>query len=159
METAPTPAGSASPASATIRLHPLDNVVIARTQLMSGTRLAVEGVSVIGLIPPGHKIATSRIEAGQAVRRYGQIIGFAAQDIEPGQHVHTHNLKNGRFCARAYVLRRCKTDRVRGRACHFHGHSAPRWSRCNTQLHRHPDFGELFGHCGARDCRPFPARY
>src|SRR5438552_1524312 len=27
------------------------------------------------------------------MRRYGQIIGFAAQDIEPGQHVHTHNVQ------------------------------------------------------------------
>jgi altronate hydrolase len=83
--------------TATIRLNPADNVVIARQQLMSGASLATEGVSVVGLIPPGHKIATRRIEAGQPVLRYGQIIGFATQNIEPGQHVHTHNLKMGDF--------------------------------------------------------------
>jgi altronate hydrolase len=29
------------------------------------------------------------------VRRYGQIIGLASQDIQPGEHVHTHNLALG----------------------------------------------------------------
>ena len=31
------------------------------------------------------------ITAGEPVRRYGQTIGFAAQVIVPGEHVHTHN--------------------------------------------------------------------
>ncbi|MCU0775478.1 MAG: altronate dehydratase family protein, partial [Ideonella sp.] len=75
-----------------IRIHPDDNVVIARTQLVSGTRLESEGVTVSGLVPPGHKLATRAIAAGQPVRRYGQVIGAATQDIAPGQHVHTHNL-------------------------------------------------------------------
>lgn len=91
------PVNSAATPSATIRLHPQDNVVIARTQLVSGTRLMAEDVVVAGLIPPGHKIATAAIAAGQPVRRYGQIIGFASQEIKPGQHVHTHNLKMGEF--------------------------------------------------------------
>ncbi|MEY3792962.1 MAG: D-galactarate dehydratase, partial [Pseudomonadota bacterium] len=38
-----------------IRLHTADDVVIARSQLMSGA--SVEHVNVRGLIPPGHKIA------------------------------------------------------------------------------------------------------
>ena len=76
-----------------IRLHPADDVVIARSQLMSGN--AVEGVPVRGLIPPGHKIATRAIAVGEPVRRYNQIIGFAHQAIAPGEHVHTHNLNMG----------------------------------------------------------------
>jgi altronate hydrolase len=75
-----------------IRIHPADNVVIARRQLLGGTALEGEGVTVAGLIPPGHKIATQPIAAGQPVRRYNQIIGTATQAIAPGQHVHTHNL-------------------------------------------------------------------
>lgn len=82
---------------ATLRLNPIDNVVIARRQLVSGAVLAQENVTVSGLIPAGHKIATRRIEAGQEVRRYGQIIGFATEAIKPGQHVHTHNLAMGEF--------------------------------------------------------------
>jgi altronate hydrolase len=76
-----------------IRLHAADDVIIARAQLMSGT--SVEGVAVRGLIPPGHKIATRVIQAGEPVRRYNQIIGFASTAIQPGEHVHTHNLNMG----------------------------------------------------------------
>ena len=76
-----------------IRLHPDDDVVIARQQLMSGS--TVENIAVCGLIPPGHKIATRAIQTGEAVRRYNQIIGFASQAIAPGEHIHTHNLNLG----------------------------------------------------------------
>ena len=78
--------------SAVIRIHESDNVVIARSQLLGGTVIASEGITISGLIPPGHKIATRAIAAGEPVRRYGQIIGNATQDIAPGQHVHSHNL-------------------------------------------------------------------
>ena len=80
-----------------IRLHPLDDVVITLDQLVSGVRVASEGVVALGLVPPGHKMATRDIAAGQAVRRYGQIIGFASQPIRAGQHVHMHNLAMGEF--------------------------------------------------------------
>jgi altronate hydrolase len=85
-----------------IRIHPADNVVIARRQLVSGTRLEREGVTVTGLVPPGHKVAVHPIRANEPVRRYNQIIGFARQDIAPGQHVHTHNLAYAEF-ARDYA--------------------------------------------------------
>lgn len=76
-----------------IRLHPADDVLIARQQLVGGT--VVEGVPVRGLIPAGHKIATHAMAPGDPVRRYNQIIGFASQPIGPGEHVHTHNLDMG----------------------------------------------------------------
>jgi arabinonate dehydratase len=78
--------------SASIRIHPADNVVIARRQLLGGTPIHDEGLTVAGLVPPGHKVATCDIAAGAAVRRYNQIIGTATQAIAAGQHVHTHNL-------------------------------------------------------------------
>ena len=76
-----------------IRLHKNDDVVIARTQLIGGT--SIEGISTKGLIPPGHKVATRALNAGDAIRRYNQIIGFASKAIAPGEHVHTHNLDMG----------------------------------------------------------------
>jgi altronate hydrolase len=79
--------------SAFIRLHPQDDVVIARSQLIGGSPL--EGTTVRGLIAPGHKVATRAIAPGEPVRRYNQIIGFASQAIAPGEHVHTHNLNMG----------------------------------------------------------------
>jgi len=78
--------------SPVIRIHAQDNVVIARQQLLGGTVLAAEGVTVSGLVPPGHKVATCDIAVGQPVRRYDQIIGVATQPIAKGAHVHTHNL-------------------------------------------------------------------
>src|SRR5689334_860785 len=89
--------------SLTIRLHPGDDVVIARAQLVGGTTLIDENVTVAGLVPPGHKVATHAIAAGSPVRRYNQIIGFASRDIAPGEHVHLHNLAMGSF-ARDYAF-------------------------------------------------------
>ena len=76
-----------------IRLHPADDVLIARSQLLSGA--TVEGIAVKGMVPPGHKIATHAIPPGAPVRRYNQVIGFASRAIGPGEHVHTHNLDMG----------------------------------------------------------------
>jgi altronate hydrolase len=88
--------------SPVIRLHPADDVVIARQQLVGGTRVPDEGFVVAGLVPPGHKIATRRIASGRPVHRYNQIIGTATRDIEPGQHVHVQNLAMAEF-ARDYA--------------------------------------------------------
>ena len=79
-----------------IRLHPADAVVIARTTLMPGTSVA-EGVVAVERIQAGHKVAVRPLQMGDAIRRYGQIIGFATAPIEPGQHVHTHNCGMGEF--------------------------------------------------------------
>lgn len=43
------------------------------------------------------------ITAGHPVKRYNQVIGVAVRDIEPGQHVHTHNLEMAEF-ARDYAF-------------------------------------------------------
>src|SRR5450830_393506 len=84
-------------AAAVLRLNPLDDVLIARRPLIAGEILEQEGVTVLQAIVPGHKVASRRIEAGQPVRRYGQIIGFAVVDIEAGEHIHVHNLAMGEF--------------------------------------------------------------
>jgi len=78
--------------SLAIRIHAADNVVIARRQLLGGTVIDDERITVQGLVPPGHKVATHAIAAGEAVRRYDQVIGHATAAIAPGQHVHVHNL-------------------------------------------------------------------
>ncbi len=80
-----------------LRLAPEDDVVIATRQLEPGMTLLAEGLRVADLVPPGHKVAVRAIRAGQPVRRYNQIIGFASKDIAAGKHVHTHNLAMGDF--------------------------------------------------------------
>ncbi len=77
-----------------LHLHPDDNVAIARVPIAAGTELRVDGVAVVALdaIPAGHKLALRAIQPGEAVERYGQVIGRARQAIEAGRHIHTHNL-------------------------------------------------------------------
>ena len=77
----------------TIRLHPADNVVTTRLDVLSGTGIDDEGVSTTVPVPSGHKIATRAIACGETVRKYDQIIGFAASDIAAGDHVHVHNVE------------------------------------------------------------------
>ena len=86
-----------------LRIHPADDVLIARRQLVSGERLEDFGLAVQGLIPPGHKIALRDLPKGRPVRRYNQVIGIATQDIAAGQHVHSHNLAFAEFARDAEV--------------------------------------------------------
>jgi len=83
--------------SQTIRLNDSDNVVVARAGLPAGTEIPEEGIRCRAAIPAGHKIATATMKRGEAVRKYGQVIGFATSHISPGEHVHTHNLEAGDF--------------------------------------------------------------
>lgn len=77
-----------------VHLRPEDNVAVAARHLPPGGEIQFDGVTLttdrrIGM---GHKIALRPIRKGEAVTKYGQIIGFASQDILPGAHVHVHNV-------------------------------------------------------------------
>src|SRR5262245_11115878 len=80
-----------------IVLKPEDDVAIAKREISAGATLDDDGARIEARqdIRPGHKIARRRVAAGDAVRRYGQVIGFATADIAVGDHVHTHNLAVG----------------------------------------------------------------
>lgn len=90
---------TATPATATVKLHPLDNVCVAIRHLPAGAEVSVgdESVRLMGEVRMGHKIALRPIAKGDRVYRYGQTIGFATSDIEPGDWVHTHNIEAGAF--------------------------------------------------------------
>jgi altronate hydrolase len=75
-----------------VRLHPLDNVVVAARRVAAGARVSSEGVVAVQAIPAGHKIATRLIRAGEPILKYGQVIGASTLDIAPGSHVHSHNM-------------------------------------------------------------------
>src|SRR3546814_2251059 len=63
----------------------------------AGAAVAGESSLCARAIPAGHKVATAPIGAGEAVRKYNQIIGFANADIPAGEHVHVHNCVMGDF--------------------------------------------------------------
>ncbi|HWQ52612.1 MAG TPA: altronate dehydratase family protein [Bryobacteraceae bacterium] len=83
-----------TPENAAIRLHPSDNIAVARVPLAPGTEVAAGPARVVvrQAIPAGHKVAIAAIQAGDYVLRYGQAIGRASRAVAPGEHVHTHNL-------------------------------------------------------------------
>lgn len=74
-----------------LQLHPNDNIAIAKSPLISRTPITEE-IATLEDIPAAHKVALKDIFKGEAVLRYGQIIGFATQNILAGQHVHIQNL-------------------------------------------------------------------
>jgi altronate hydrolase len=80
----------------TLRLNAADNVVVAVDGLDAG-RPAAGGVIAVKRIPRGHKMSTEAIRSGAPIRKFGQIIGFAATDIPPGDHIHTHNCQYHTF--------------------------------------------------------------
>ena len=76
-----------------VQLRPDDNVVVATQNLPAGEILRV-GQRAVGLQAPvtlGHKVSVEDISKGSAVRKFGQVIGFASSDIPAGSHVHLHN--------------------------------------------------------------------
>lgn len=86
-------------ASAALRLHPDDNVGVATRGIPEGSAVDLDGSGNVLLarerVEMGHKIALAPVARGTPIRKYGQIIGFATADIEPGAWVHTHNVEAG----------------------------------------------------------------
>ena len=74
-----------------IRLDPADTVVTATRALEVG--VAIESTKTRALIPSGHKIATCDLARGEPIRKYAQMIGYAARPILSGEHVHVHNVE------------------------------------------------------------------
>ena len=80
-----------------IRLHPSDNVVVARVPVAIGTAVPGEGFVSRSLVPAGHKIAARDLRAGDPILKYNVCIGFAASDIPAGTYVHSHNTEFREF--------------------------------------------------------------
>lgn len=77
-----------------------DGVAVAARPIPEGTVLDWgSGGSTVAREPIrlGHKVATRDAAAGEAIRKYGQIIGFATRAIRAGEWVHTHNLESRDF--------------------------------------------------------------
>ena len=88
--------GHTAPTMHVIRLSPLDNVVVLARPVATGEAVDVDGRSAAMAQPLGlgHKLAVRRIAAGEKILKYGVPIGSATHDIEPGEHVHLHNMKS-----------------------------------------------------------------
>lgn len=85
-----------------VKISPQDNVVTVLSDVNASDVVEISGQSKIDSIiaqencPYGHKIALEDIKQGSPIYKYGEIIGFATQDIQKGHHVHTQNLDSFR---------------------------------------------------------------
>jgi len=112
-----------------LRLHPRDHVAVVTSPVRAGQDIYCDSYHVVAEdhIPGSQKVALEAVRSGQPVLKYGQVIGFATEDIFPGQHVHSHNLKMRDF-GREYVFATDTVDLPRynnGDTRHFHGFARP----------------------------------
>ena len=79
-----------------------ENVATAIRDIPAGKKAEVgvgeESVSVTVSkdISFGHKLSLRHIRNGEEIIKYGTVIGRATQDIQPGEHVHVHNVESTR---------------------------------------------------------------
>jgi altronate dehydratase small subunit len=79
-----------------------DNVATAIRDIPAGSAatVGIDEESIVARvsqeIPMGHKLALRAIQRGEDVLKYGTVIGRATQDIQPGEHVHVHNVESTR---------------------------------------------------------------
>ncbi|MCI0753788.1 UxaA family hydrolase [Teichococcus vastitatis] len=75
-----------------IRLHPNDNVVVARVPVEPGTSIPGENIVAREAVQAGYKIATRHLRRGEPILKYNVTIGFAADDMPAGTMLHGHNI-------------------------------------------------------------------
>lgn len=80
-----------------IRLHPNDNIVVARVDIGIGTKIPSENITSRSQVQAGYKIAARKILKGEPILKYNVTIGFANADIEPGTMMHNHNTEFREF--------------------------------------------------------------
>lgn len=81
-----------------ITLDIQDNTAVAAQDIEPGDAVSVEAkdgstssVTAAESVPFGFKISLSKIGRGDKLFKYGQVIGYATQDISAGAKVHVHN--------------------------------------------------------------------
>lgn len=83
-----------------VMLTEADNVATALRDLVQGEEARVGvgertfPVRVRQGIAFGHKLAVADIRQGDAIRKYGEVIGRATQHIPSGTHAHVHNVES-----------------------------------------------------------------
>jgi altronate dehydratase small subunit len=82
------------------RVHAADNVATLLGDAASGSAVVAVGPGTkselvarekIGM---GHKIALTAIGEGEAITKFGVVIGMAMRRIEAGEWVHLHNCRS-----------------------------------------------------------------
>ena len=80
-----------------IVLNQNDNVGVSQFIMPEKTKIEGKDIVTKDPIPFGHKVCLKTINKGDPIIKYDQIIGFASKNINPGEHVHSHNLEFKEF--------------------------------------------------------------
>ena len=77
-----------------IIMHSDDNCATALIDISKDTELKSKEKFIIICqnIPMGHKFSLKDVNKGKLIKKYGQAIGIATEDIKKGDWIHTHNL-------------------------------------------------------------------
>lgn len=88
-----------------IKIHNDDNVAVALRHFKEEEKLTIadQSVMVQDGVARGHKFALMPIKAGEDIRKYGAVIGYATKEIEAGEWVHTHNMETNLHDAITYT--------------------------------------------------------
>jgi altronate hydrolase len=70
-----------------------DNIIVATGDIEEGTQLLEHEITVNHQTPQGHTIAIRNIQSGAPILKFGTVIGYAAQNIAPGDWLHSHNIR------------------------------------------------------------------
>jgi altronate dehydratase len=82
-----------------IQIADFDNVAVVVDIAAAGASVIYGAGSTVRAtedVPLGHKIALLDIGCGQAIIKYGEVIGRASQPITAGAHVHVNNVMSTR---------------------------------------------------------------
>jgi altronate hydrolase len=111
-------------AEAAVRLSPNDNVAVAVRTIPPGTELRIQDRVIVlsRRVGMGHKLAVQDIKKDQPIYKYGQIIGFAREEVPAGSHVHVHNVDAGSFERDYAFCRDCPPPPPRDEPRYFMGY-------------------------------------
>lgn len=77
-----------------------DHVIMVTEPVLKGQTLCwkdskgLHALIALEDIPKYHKAAVKAVKKGEPVLKYGEVIGRALQDMQPGAWVHTHNISD-----------------------------------------------------------------
>lgn len=79
-----------------LKIHSLDNVVVALHDLEKGRKIIVDSVAIVlqDTVPAKHKIYIEDLEMGGEVRMYGVLIGKVTKAVASGELMSTQNIKH-----------------------------------------------------------------
>ena len=79
-----------------LKIHPVDNVLVALADLKVGEKVVYGGHSLVlaNDVPAKHKFVVNELKADDEIVMYGLLVGKATQPIVKGGVIGTHNVKH-----------------------------------------------------------------